>query len=254
MRVLITFLLVLSGGVKVKQTQPAMTDEPPSLEETSKPESTKSVWWPPLGLWDLYWPTCALVVVGAVATVTALRTLKGLEEQTGISKRAADAAFLNAQAMINAERPWIVVTAEIRTSGDLVLLATNAGRTPAEVLAHPTKCEMENSVDDLPVPAEYGLEILVHRKLLLPQEEHEIYRYPLGIIMSENVQMLAEIAESRKRFVVYGKVRYLDVLAETNRNPYLIPDSSHETRFCYWYNPALSKMLVGGPEGYNQHT
>ncbi len=71
------------------------------------------------GWWDIYWPTLALVVVGLVGTVIAVCTLLDIRRQTKnaentalAAQKSAEAALLNAQALINAERAWIVVTVE----------------------------------------------------------------------------------------------------------------------------------------------
>ena len=55
----------------------------------------------------------------------------------------------------------------------------------------------------------------------------------------------ADIREGRKRLMIFGCLRYLDMLD---------PSTTHETRFCYWYNPAFSNLVLGGPAEYNQRT
>ena len=58
------------------------------------------------------WIDCAtlafsgsLVVVGIAGICIALRTLKVIEKQTEQLVKSADAALLNAKALINSERP-----------------------------------------------------------------------------------------------------------------------------------------------------
>jgi hypothetical protein len=63
----------------------------------------------PPSWWDVAWSTWALVGVGIVAAYLALRTLSDIQKQTKNTKIAADAALLNAQAVINAERAWVIV-------------------------------------------------------------------------------------------------------------------------------------------------
>src|SRR5579859_6888843 len=58
--------------------------------------------------WDVAWSTWALVLVGTAAALLAQRTLSDIRKQTINSKIAADSALLNAQAVINAERAWVI--------------------------------------------------------------------------------------------------------------------------------------------------
>jgi hypothetical protein len=98
--------------------------------------------------WDVAWSTWALVGVGVVAAYLALRTLTDIQKQTKNTKVAADAALLNAQAVINAERAWVMVELQklpgigIRFLGDSTqrgphtsvrfrLAYTNEGKTVA---------------------------------------------------------------------------------------------------------------------------
>ena len=67
--------------------------------------------WPPPWL-SPFWSNWAIVLVGLGAAVVALRTLSQIREQAVQTRKAADAATLNAQAIINFERPWITIRAE----------------------------------------------------------------------------------------------------------------------------------------------
>jgi hypothetical protein len=79
------------------------------------------------------WP---LILVGTFGVLIALRALKPAES-------ASKAAFLNAQAVINAERPWLLVSIEaISDEPDMYIVqAFNAGRTPAELHEGHCACE-----------------------------------------------------------------------------------------------------------------
>jgi hypothetical protein len=65
-----------------------------------------------------------------------------MKEQTAVSKQAADAALPNAQAIVNAERPWLLVEADHGIQGvpslrqilNVSFTARNVGRSPAEII------------------------------------------------------------------------------------------------------------------------
>ena len=92
-----------------------------------------------------------LMVAGVWGIVVALRTLKMvkrqademmkqaalMKEQTAIAEKAANAALLNAQAVINAERPWLLIYPSRSGTGhhsSFTFKAVNRGRSPAEVI------------------------------------------------------------------------------------------------------------------------
>ena len=75
--------------------------------------------------WDVAWSTWALVGVGVATAYIAIKTLRDIKKQTKNTEIAALAALRNAEAVINAERSWIMVELErvpgmggIRTRGD----------------------------------------------------------------------------------------------------------------------------------------
>jgi hypothetical protein len=103
--------------------------------------------------WDASWATWALVGVGIIAAFVAYSTLQDIKRQTtnlvnvsAAARASADAAMLNAQLMINAERAWIEV--------DLVAPTTQIDEdTGEEVIA------AAGTAND---PDRYGLRIANH--------------------------------------------------------------------------------------------
>jgi hypothetical protein len=80
------------------------------------------------------------------------------KEQTQASKVAADAALLNAQAVINAERPWLVVSVD-PDKGNPELFrfgCLNQGRTPAKVISVSVKACFVKDQYALPIPPDYS--------------------------------------------------------------------------------------------------
>ena len=89
--------------------------------------------------WDVTWSTWGLFGVGLGGTVAAIWTLFIVKRQGKDIKTTAEAALLNAKAIINAERAWI--DAELIkkismgvTQYDLVI--TNHGKTPARLCGY----------------------------------------------------------------------------------------------------------------------
>lgn len=72
--------------------------------------------------WDVAWSTLALVAVGVVTAWIAIRTLADIKKQTRNTEIAASAALRNAQAVIDAERAWVMV--------ELGWIPGSAGRMP----------------------------------------------------------------------------------------------------------------------------
>jgi len=98
---------------------------------------------------------------------------------------------------------------------------------------------------NLPIPPIYGGGVLLYKKLLPPRRKWEFYTF-FGET-DVNVRTEAkEIKEGHKRLIIYGIVRYRNVL---NR-------SGHYTRFCYMFDPVepFGALHLAGPEEYKEHT
>ena len=54
-------------------------------------------------------PTIYLILIGAGGIAVAMGTLKILDQQTKAAESAAETARLNAQAAVNADRPWLLI-------------------------------------------------------------------------------------------------------------------------------------------------
>ena len=92
-----------------------------------------------------------LALLGYAGIMLGIQTLKKIERQSKYSESAAEiaaksaeaaaksaeAALLHAQAIINAERPWVLITIVPSRSieNGFTVIATNRGRGPAQVVA-----------------------------------------------------------------------------------------------------------------------
>jgi hypothetical protein len=167
------------------------------------------------------------------------------------AKQSADAALLNAQALITSERPWIVVRLRTPRSGLFSFEAINYGRTPAEVIAIPATFTIDTEDNLRKNEPPYPTSILAYHKLLLPMSDLSdhpdfinLYTMDMAPYLNVNDRISQQIADTTLRLFVVGRVVYKDVLTR----------SEHETRFCYWYNPAGGGMLLGGPTDWNKYT
>jgi len=200
--------------------------------------------------WDTTWATWALVVVGLGGTVAALWTLRLVRRQANDTKTAAEAALLNAQALINSERAWIFCQWKRFGTMEFALSIKNFGRTPACII---DVVQKEEFVDLLPLAdshtlpqvPDYGPETRLSVIRVLPP--NEVWSSPEWHTSSSFLpeQMLEEIRTSRKRHFIYGVVRYRDLLQSSE---------IHETRFCYFYSPPIDEFILGGPSDYTKYT
>jgi|SRR5277367_3529677 len=200
---------------------------------------TKPEWW----LVILGFPTLVFVWLQAWWTRRAAETARDAVVET---KKNAEAALLNAQAIINSERPWIFVEPSEGTSAldpkkaHVRILGRNKGRTPAEVTV--ISCNFNWYPYDWQYPDEptYAAEELKYKNYPAPGDEpFEAYEFDCSQILTDADW------KGTKRLTFTGHIVYRD----------LITKEEHETRFCYFLSPVPMVGLVRtGPRNYNQHT
>jgi hypothetical protein len=86
--------------------------------------------------WDVAWSTLGLLGVGFLGTIAAIWTLIPVKRQGKDIKTTAEAALLNAKAVVNAERAWIDAELIQKISIGVTryeLQITNQGKTPARL-------------------------------------------------------------------------------------------------------------------------
>jgi hypothetical protein len=221
----------------------------------------QSWFWPP------EWATWALVIVAIWTAIVALNTLKEIRDEVVIAGeelqhtkqfaeatiKSANAASLNAQAVINAERPWMVVATffdedrpELCRFG-----CRNQGDTPAKIVSVSAEICFIEKPDDLPVPPDYSSPVNMPDLTLIVHADS----FPIGagvnprsVIGGTPHEVL--VLTAREFIVYFGNVVYRDTL---------YPESSaeglHETRWCFVYQPGGERMFLrGGPDEYNRYT
>lgn len=204
-----------------------------------------------------------LVACGYVGIMLALSTLKKIERQTHstemLATAAADrsqAALLNVQAILNSERPWVLISVELglKNADSFTVTATNRGRLPAKLVAVAEHTAIATDEEHLPVFPEYPSEkagLPFSPTILLPGEST-----PMVSIFREDMVKICASEEQRQRvenweekIYLYGKILYQDLMTRPDEQTY-------ETCWCCWYIHGRSKsgLVMAGPASYNSHT
>jgi hypothetical protein len=184
----------------------------------------------------------------------AILTLVVINRQTKATEDAAQAALLNAQAVINSERPWLLVLPQYLKDEPTMpaIWVINKGRTPARIIAYSEKqIQLGEKMPSVPVYGE--LQKGLGQKVLLPQESTEIH----AIILERDVRAACGsnvdfqmVRDWKEEVYVFGVIHYQNLLNTVNTETY-------ETKWCCRYFPIgdrMVKLKVHGPEGYNAHT
>lgn len=204
-----------------------------------------------------------LVVFGYVGIMMALSTLKKIDRQTKSVEAAAiaaaesaHAALLNAQAIMDSGRPWLLTT--VKPSPDVensfAVIATNHGRSPARIVG--TMEQITFAVDEthLPRTPEYlssELTAPLVPIILLPGESAEIKPFSRDDLntICDSEERLRSVENWEEKVYIYGKVAYRDLTAPPDK-------MTHETAWCCWYIHGRQKsgLVFAGPAEYNAHT
>jgi hypothetical protein len=218
--------------------------------------------------WTLYeriaWAAnLVLVIVGYVGIMLALSTLKKIERHTRFAGTAAQAAadsaqaaLLNAQAIINSERPWLLISVEpsLSVENGFTVMATNRGRTPAMITALGEQTMI--AIDEMHLPSipEYTGEALGDALvpiILIPGESKGIKTFARGDLkgLCESEERLRRVENWEEKLFIYGRVIYRDLVAREEME-------SHVTSWCCWYIHGRQKsgLVVAGPRAYSLHT
>lgn len=190
-------------------------------------------------------PTDCLVIVGFLGVFAAFFTLKSIRhqavqmrKQTKISERSAaaakdsaNAALLNAQAVINSERPFIegelVRDEETKKISVVryVLKIRNYGKTPA-----------------------YLLDYKVERKVSNPTKSFKVIDFDATRTTTLNRYLGSDATDFFDQFnmkdtfdgcesgTLHFTIRYTDMLGAREGR------EMHETSFLYCYNPLIEKL------------
>jgi hypothetical protein len=159
--------------------------------------------------------------------------------------KQADAALKNAQAVINSERPWIVVEAE--GYPEIAFKMTNKGKTPAQLVQYdPIPKVITPLLGETIGKPVYGKFFEEHWQILnepmiFPGESRPAGSYSISILNNEAPELWNEIATVKKRLYIYSTIKY--------KGPF--SDDIYTTGYCYliWQGAKMS-----GDYGYNYNT
>jgi hypothetical protein len=236
-------------------------DAQPAQITIATPAPAPAPWlWPDRVTWVA---RILLAVLGYVGIMVALSTLKKIERQTHYAEAAAQAAadsaqaaLLHAQAIIRAERPWILITVEPSRSVDngFTVTATNRGRGPAKIVS--TIDKITSAIDQTHLPDQPEFDELspsaaLSSVILLPGESTGIKSFSRDEVKSfcGSDDKLKRVEKWEELILLYGKVVYNDLMPVGE-------GVAHESFWCCWYIHGRQKsgMVMAGPPAYNMHT
>ena len=204
-----------------------------------------------------------LVLLGYIGIMVALSALRKIERRSrsvelaaAAAADSAHAALLNAQAIMDAGRPWLLIS--VVPSPDIensfAVMATNRGRSPARIVG--TAEQIRFAVDEMqlartPVYPSEELTAPPVPIILLPGESAEMKPFSREDLKSicDSEERLKSVENWEEKVYLYGKVIYRDLTAPPDK-------PNHETAWCCWYIHGRQKsgLVFAGPADYNAHT
>jgi hypothetical protein len=249
--------------------QPA--PNPNQSKSENKTSNWKDAFAPPT------WSNWALVLVGLGATIAALLTLSQIRRQArsmryqtthlknsviqsrkaaDATKASAEAALLGAQAVIDSDRAWLLISQlhSIQTSWKLeqtyyrcFVDFKNFGKTPAKIVALSAEIQIGNTRDNPDDPSIYNSRIQSVVPEMVAQGESAPQVADCKIPIT--TEQTNGIRDKRYFLWLCGLVRYEDVF---RGEPW------HETRFCYLWEDrddgSGPRWHMAGPSEYNGAT
>jgi hypothetical protein len=186
---------------------------------------------------------------GVEATKISLATAQA-------AQKSADAALLNAQVLINSERPWILVRVEASKGAlgfdGFDITAVNRGRTPASILSYSTNCLIVDEGEAMPAEPECG-KMKTVSEILLPDEPTHLDSVGDGTVamycVSEEKWQRVLGMDAWAYFV--GRIVYRDLLSPADTPP-------HETQWAFSYVQGSGGEFYltpfTAPPGWKKHT
>lgn len=204
-----------------------------------------------------------LALFAYIGIMLALSVLKKIERQTRSAETAAaaatvsaQAALLNAQAIIDAERPWLLVSVEptVGVENSFIVMVTNRGRTPASIVGIAEQVRIaidEFHLPDSPVYDKEEPSAPLVPIILLPGESSGIkpFRRDEARGVCDSVEQFKRVENWDEKVFLYGRIIYGNLIAPSGQQ-------THETSWCCWYIHGRQKsgLVIAGPSGYNFHT
>ena len=199
------------------------------------------------------------VAVGIGVLVVYLFQLRAMNSNIVASTLGAEAAMLNAQPVIYAERPWVTIfTVQEQAPDGYSFRACNLGRTPVEIISFAAEFRCVENIQDLPAIPEYGTEQVPVIRLLVPggqigQADLELMpagkvAYSIGRCRGTEDKVVYAMTPGRRLPVFCFRVISANALSKVR-----LDMPNHATRMCFSF-PFLrgEKHGVCGTEAYNR--
>ena len=201
-------------------------------------------WWYVLAAWPDGITPWVVIVTGLFIAL-----------QTRETRRAAQGAFLNAQAVINAERPWLVMLVDPHQGqiGGFSVGARNKGRTPAMIVAAYMGFAAVDTISDLPKEPPYGPGKLIEGRIVVAENAVWVSWFNRKTLKSVLGKDFDKAAAHEKQIYVFGTTLYRDLLGPADTPP-------HETRWICLFElnsegDAIHNIEgIGVSDGYDQYT
>jgi hypothetical protein len=231
------------GQSETSNNQGKTGDNPPagnaSLERTQ-------VWWRDSNWW--------LVIIAGL-------TGGFIGWQSWETRKASQAALLNAQAVINAERPWLLMNVERSkdSAAGYIVSAKNCGRTPALIVSASGGGLGVNNHTDLPTVPPYTREKSARSRIVITEESQMIAKVDRAAlrIMLGNDEVFEQVMRCEKKAYIFGNVLYRDAVGP-------VGSPLHETRWICAFVPISDGndlypsvdglYLIEGTDEYARHT
>jgi hypothetical protein len=189
-----------------------------------------------------------------------MKTVATYRRYVAVAIVSARAAKASTEALINIERPWIMVKQiypppliadqKIRFEFDI----ENRGRTPAKVIGVWAKLDAVKNITDLAIPPDYTT------SADQPEEDVPPFGWMLSVhetrhlctpYMGFSALGIKEVQQVNLIWIFYGLVKYIDAA-----------ERLHESQFSYiYYVPSGEEPIPleegwrqGGPKEYNRYT
>ncbi len=238
----------------------AACDAPPAHITIATPAPAPSPW--PLQdriTWAANLILVLIIYVGAMLCIPALRKIarqmKYVEVTAQAAADSAKAALMYAESQAQAQRPWLVVSAEPEPgpNNKFTVVATNRGRNPTRIVTLIDTIVIARDEADLPPAPVFQGEPKPPRVqiILLPGESTELKTFSRDDVRTicETPEDMRRVEQWEAKIYLYGEITYVDLRAPADKVPY-------ETGWCCWYIHGHQKsgMVIAGSPQYNRHT
>jgi hypothetical protein len=238
---------------EVRPSTPASAPTPQPKEQTPEPELKPFL---SHGEWVISSLTTIYVLISFFSFRAIKRQADIAAQAATAAQDAARAAERNTEALINIERPFLIVTGvrydvlpgttpdgRSESASHVHFSFKNFGHSPAWTIALGGSFKAFAKTSDLPREPEYGTieEVDSYGIVFPPAQEREI----LNITHEGPEDEFSTVIAGELFWFAYGFVRYKDIFGRT-----------HETRFCYASSGgrAIRFQPHPAPSAYNQHT